>query len=222
MRTIVYDTTEDLAAGAADRLTELLGDGPVTFGLAGGSSPVETYRILRERDLPWEQVTCWLPDERWVPADAPESNAMMARTELTNHIAASLLAPDTTLDDPAASAAAYQGILAAELGDAPGVVVLGIGADGHTASLFPDTVAIEASDPGYVANWVGTFGTWRLTATAPLLQAATTLIFLASGLAKAPVLRSILVDEQPYPAGVVAAGAADVTWLLDVAAATEL
>ena len=72
MHIIISDTAEDLAEAAADHLAESLSGGPHTFGLAGGSSPIGTYRILSERDLPWGQVTCWLPDERWVPADDPD------------------------------------------------------------------------------------------------------------------------------------------------------
>ena len=222
MRIEVSDTLEGLAIAAADHLADLLAEGPQTFGLAGGSSPIATYRELRERDLGWERVTCWLPDERWVPVDDPDSNAVMARTELTDHVASRLLAPDTTLVDPAESAASYQAVLESELEAGKGIVMLGIGPDGHTASLFPDTAALEVEEAGYVANWVETHGSWRLTATVPLLQAASQLVFLVAGASKAPVLRSILVDEEPYPAGVVARAVEDVTWLLDAEAAAEL
>lgn len=222
MRIEVSETAEALAIAAADHLAELLADGPQTFGLAGGSSPADTYRRLRDRDLPWDQVTCWLPDERWVPPEDPESNALMARRELTDHVEARLIAPDTTLADPSESAAAYQRLLESEFNGGPDVVLLGIGPDGHTASLFPGTEAVDLPQPGYVANWVETLGTWRLTATTPLLQAASRVIFLAAGSAKAPVLRSILVDGDPYPARLVAEGAKDVTWLLDAEAAADL
>lgn len=222
MRIEVSDTLEGLAIAAADHLADLLAEGPQTFGLAGGSSPIATYRELRERDLGWERVTCWLPDERWVPVDDPDSNAVMARTALTDHVASRLLAPDTTLESPAESAAAYQRILESELETGQGILLLGIGPDGHTASLFPDTAALEVEEAGYVANWVEAHRSWRLTATTPLLQAAERLVFLASGSAKARVVRSILVDEKPYPAGVVARAVEDVTWLLDAEAAAEL
>lgn len=222
MQILVSDSPSDLATDAADHLAGLLSRGPQTLGLAGGSTPVETYRILRERDLPWEQVSCWLPDERWVPAHDAASNALMARTELTDHVSATLLSPDTALESPAEAAAVYQLQLEAVFGNAPGIVLLGMGADGHTASLFPDTAALGVDEPGYVANWIESLRTWRLTATAPLLSAATRLVFLVAGSAKAQVLRSILIDGEPYPAGLVAAGAQDVTWLLDAEAAADL
>ena len=216
------DTPEDLALAATDLLVDALAEAPTTFGLAGGSTPIATYGALRERDLQWGDITCWLPDERWVPPEDPMSNALMAKRELTDHVGAPLLAPDTLLANPADAAAAYQRLLESELGDRPDLVLLGMGPDGHTASLFPGTDALEASGRGYVATWVDTLGTWRLTATAPLLHAARRLVFLVSGADKAGMLRSILVDEEPLPAGLVAAGAKDVTWLLDAAAAAEL
>lgn len=222
MQIDVYDTADDLAEAAAARIAALLEATPVTLGLAGGSTPTATYRILRDRALPWEEVVCWLPDERWVPPEDPASNALMARRELTDHVPAQLIAPDTTLADPGEAAAAYERLLEAEFDDGPDVVLLGVGDDGHTASLFPGTEALDVAEPGYVANWVDGFGTWRLTATAPLLQAAEHLLYLVSGAAKAPVMRSILVDEEPFPARLVAEDSDDVSWLLDAEAAAEL
>jgi 6-phosphogluconolactonase len=143
----------------------------------------------------------------------------MARHQLTDHVPAKLIAPDTALADPAEAAAAYQRLLETEYDGGPDVVLLGVGDDGHTASLFPETAALEVDEPGYVANWVDRFGTWRLTATTPLLQASDHLIFLVSGTGKAEVMRRILIDEEPLPARTVAAGAADVTWMLDTEAA---
>ncbi len=218
----VYETPEALAAAAADRLATLLADAPVTFGLAGGSTPAATYEILRERQLPWAFVTCWLPDERWVPPEDPASNQLMARRRLTDHVPAQLIAPDTTLADPAEAAGAYQRLLESELDHGPDVVLLGVGADGHIASLFPGTEALDIDEPRYVATWVDVLGTWRLTATAPLLQRAEHLLFLVSGGTKAEAVRRILVDEEPLPATLVADGAKDATWLLDAEAASEL
>jgi len=222
MRTEVYDTPQELAVAAADKLSVLLGDVPTTFGLAGGSTPAATYQILRGRPLPWEQVTCWLPDERWVPPEDPASNALMARRQLTDHVPTQLIAPDTMLAEPTESAAAYERLLESEFEGGPDAVLLGIGADGHTASLFPGTEALGVKEPGYMANWVEGLGTWRLTATAPLLSASNQILFLVAGAAKADVMRRILVDEEPLPSRVVAEGAKDVTWLLDGAAAAEL
>jgi 6-phosphogluconolactonase len=222
MRIEIADSVEELAVVAADILAELLSGGPKTFGLAGGSTPRAAYRELRTRSVAWDQVTCWLPDERWVPPEDPGANALMARRELLDHVPARFLAPDTTLEDPNIAAEAYDLLLAAELDPVPDVVLLGMGDDGHTASLFPGTEALDVEDAGYVANWVPAFDTWRLTSTIPLLSSARQIVFLISGEAKADVLRRILVDEAPLPATHVAAGAPAVTWLLDRKSAAGL
>lgn len=222
MHVEVAESADQLAAVAAGSLARLLAATPATLGLAGGSTPVATYHVLAERDFDWAGITCWLADERWVPPDDLESNTRMVRSELTDRTGAPLIVPDTTVGSPAEAAAAYWGLLDTELADRPGVVLLGIGPDGHTASLFPGTTALEVSDATYVANWVDALGSWRLTATVPFLHTADHLVFLASGSGKAPVLREILVENAPYPAGLVAQGARDVTWLLDAEAAALL
>jgi 6-phosphogluconolactonase len=222
MRIEIADSAGELAVIAADTLAELLSGGPRTLGLAGGSTPRDTYRELRTREVPWDQVTCWLPDERWVPPEDPEANALMARRELLAHVPARFLAPDTTLDDPRIAAEAHDLLLAAELDPVPDVVLLGMGDDGHTASLFPGTEALAIDRPAYVSNWVPALGTWRLTATASLLSSARHIVFLVAGESKADVLRRIIVDHEPFPAGVVAERASKVTWLLDREAARAL
>ena len=222
MRIEIADSSEELTRLSAEVLTDLLGGGPTSFGLAGGSTPRATYRELQSRDVAWEHVTCWLSDERWVPPEDPEANALMARRELLDHVPAHLITPDTTLGDPNIAADAYELLLAAELDPAPDVVLLGMGDDGHTASLFPGTAALDIDRPGYVATWVPAMDTWRLTATVPLLASANHVVFLVAGASKAEVLRRILVDGEQLPAGVVADGAANVTWLLDREAAGKL
>ncbi len=199
-------------------------DRPTTFGLAGGSTPRKTYWLLRQLDINWNGVTCWLPDERYVPTDHADSNAAMARAELTDHVGAELLVPDTSLASATESAAAYQDELLALLGDSdPGVVMLGMGADGHTASLFPETEALTVEEPGYVANFVPELDTWRLTATTPLLQRSGLLLFLITGTAKADMVQRVIGDAEPYPIREVADGAeGEVVWILDEAAAAYL
>ena len=181
MRIEIADSAEELAVVGADVLCGLLDGGPKTFGLAGGSTPRATYRELRTRNVAWDQVTCWLPDERWVPPEDPDANALMARRELLDHVPARLLAPDTTLEDPNIAAEAHDLLLAAELDPVPDVVLLGMGDDGHTASLFPGTEALTIERSAYVANWVPALSTWRLTATASLLTSARHVVFLVAG-----------------------------------------
>jgi len=226
MRIVVKRTPEELAAEAADIvLEELTVPGPANVGLAGGSTPAAAYRLIGKAPIEWDRVTLWLGDERWVPLDDRASNTRMARAELGAAAGARLLAPDVSLGDPEQSARAYETTLAsvfASQGDAPGTVVLGLGSDGHTASLFPGTAALGAHDRSYVSNWVPALGAWRLTATVKLLAKARHVLFLVAGADKAPVVAEILDDSIAHPARLVAEGARHVTWLLDDAAASHL
>lgn len=223
MNVTVSPTQDDVAAAVADLIAAEVAAGAPTIGLAGGRTPTAAYRLLPERELDWSQVTLWLGDERWVPVDDPKSNTGMAKATFADVVGASILIPQTDLDHPAAAAAAYEAELFAALRNGtPGLVLLGMGDDGHTASLFPKTHALELTRTGYVANWVPNQETWRLTATMPLLWSARHLVFVVTGEAKAGIVSSILERGREYPAQRVAAGASQVTWLLDEAAASEL
>lgn len=221
----IYSDGEALAAAAAQRIANLVRstDRVLTIGLAGGSTPEATYRKLAESDIDWRRVVMWLGDERWVPHDHQDSNTRMARSALVDPVVGTLLAPDTAFGDPRDAAAHYADTLADALGNRrPDLVLLGIGNDGHTASLFPGTEALEATDGIYLANWVPQLDVWRLTASMPLLWSASELVFLVNGSGKAGILSRILDDEQPFPAQRVAAGARKAHWMLDEAAAAEL
>ena len=221
----VHDSPEEVAAAVAAMIAGAVTAVPTaTIGLAGGSTPRATYELLDAMPIDWSATTLWLGDERWVPADDSESNTGMVRRTLGS-AASRLVAPDYGLGDPHEAAAAYAATLserfAAENGR-PGLVLLGMGDDGHTASLFPGTAALDERSRSYVANWVEDKGVWRLTATLPLLWAAKQICFLVTGAAKAEMIRRILEDGEPLPAQQVAAGAAHVTWYLDEAAASRL
>ena len=199
----------------------------LTIGLAGGSTPAATYARLAERPIDWHRTTLWLGDERWVAADHPDANTRMVRHTLGDEGAERLLAPDSTIGDPETAAAAYDETLRQlfERWDTearPGLVLLGMGDDGHTASLFPGTAALDILDRHYVANWVGAKETWRLSATLPLLWSARKIMFIVTGEAKASMIARIIDGGEPFPAQRVAAGNAAVTWYLDEAAASRL
>jgi 6-phosphogluconolactonase len=169
----------------------------------------------------------WLGDERWVAHHHPESNVGMVRGELVDAVNGRMLAPNHGIGDPAAAAAAYEVLLRSAFidrgfGPAPDVVLLGLGEDGHTASLFPGTAALDDFTNRYVANWIEAGAAWRLTATLPLLWSASELVFIVTGEAKADVVREIIVDGVPYPARQVVASARKVTWFLDAAAGAHL
>ena len=223
----IYPSPEALAGAAADHIAGYLAEAtrPSSLGLAGGSTPRETYRRLADLRVDWSGVTMWLGDERWVPHDHPDSNTRMAREALADRVVAPLVAPETAFGEPGEAAASYSAVLSDIFCEGrPDLVLLGMGDDGHTASLFPDTAALETSSAGsmYLANWVGQKGIWRLTASMPLLWSARELMFLIQGEGKAGVLAQIIDDELPYPAQRVAAGAESVRWLVDEAAASQL
>lgn len=221
----VYDTPEDLAAGAADLIESYInGVGRhLTLGLAGGSTPAATYAELATRDIDWSLITMWLGDERWVPHDHPDSNTRMARETLVDKVVGRLLAPDTAFGDPQDAATAYSHKLEATFWEGrPDLILLGIGDDGHTASLFPETDVLDSDTNAYLANWVGAKDTWRLTASMPMLWSARELLFLVQGAGKAAVLAQIIDDGYPHPAQRVAVGGGSVRWMMDAAAASGL
>ncbi len=224
----IIDDVEALQAAAADLVADYIRAGGTDLGLAGGSTPRPVHRHLAGLDLPWTQVTLWLGDERWVPPDHEDANTRMARLTIADEVAARFVTPDTTGSDPAIAAAHYEITLRTVLDTSaagrvtPGLVMLGMGADGHTASLFPGSDALDRMDRDYVATWVAAKETWRLTMTFPALWAADRIVFLVTGADKAETVREIIDDEAPHPAQRVAAGAAAVTWLLDAAAASRL
>ena len=232
MRVRVFEGPDGIAEFAATTIACKLraAAGRVTFGLAGGSTPRTTYTRLLQEEVDWSLVDAWVADERWVAPDHPDNNMRMARDILLDRVPARAHpVPWSTEFEPAEAAHRYEQTLVDILPDVNGVphpdlVLLGIGEDGHTASLFPETAALEVTDRWFVANWVSDKDAWRLTATLSLLHAARDIIFLASGGSKAAPLARILQgdDQPPLPARLVLEGAADVTWLIDRAAAAEL
>lgn len=221
----VYPNPQHLAVEAADYVAAFIDKTArqVTLGLAGGRTPAAAYRHLADRKLDWGNVVMWLGDERWVPHDHEDSNTRMAHETLVDRVVGRLIAPDTAFGDPSDAATAYSETLTKVFLDGrPDLVLLGIGDDGHTASLFPGTDALEAESAVYVANWVANKDTWRLTATMATLWQARELVFLVQGESKAAILAQILDNEHPYPAQRVAAGASRVRWLIDEAAASRL
>ena len=226
MRLEVFPDAEALAEGAADRIAELLAaaEGPTNIGLAGGTTPEATYLRLRERPVVWERVDVWLSDERWVPKDHPDSNGRMAQEALLKGFPARFhrprWAPWMTADDAAAH---YEAELRAIFPDgSPDIVLLGMGADGHVASLFPGTEAMEEDRRWFVANFVSMLDSWRLTATLKLLHSAKHLLFLISGAEKAASLANALGKESVLPARLAAEGDGEVVFFVDQAAAAQL
>ena len=223
MELVVYDTPEAVAKGSARRVADYVNGARsdrVTVGLAGGSTPRATYGELRAFDVRWDRVDAWLSDERWVDHDHPRCNGLMAVETLMDHVPARFHRPPwSELLEPADAAAYYEAEIRSIVGDnRPDLILLGMGEDGHTASLFPNTKALEESSRWIVANHVPQLGEDRLTATYPLLWSAGLICVLVVGENKAVALRDSLQGNTP--AGRVGEGEAQVEWHVDKAAAS--
>ena len=222
----VFEDRNAIAGHVADLISERARSGSMTLGLAGGSTPADTYRELGRRHVDWPNVRLWLSDERWVPHDHADCNGGTALDLLPAEAGRRLVRPRySAYLQPEDSAAHYE----AELrlmhdGRNPDMVLLGMGTDGHTASLFPGTTALDApADRWFVANHVPQLDTWRLTATPSLLQRATVVVVLVAGSDKADVLHDVLEGpDRTYPIQLLREAAGDVTFVCDEAAASQL
>jgi 6-phosphogluconolactonase len=199
-------SAEDLARQTAEQVASridlaLAERDRAQIALAGGETPKASYLRLGQEHLPWERVDVLLGDERWVPADDPASNARMIRETLLSQDlgrSAAFHPVPTGESTPEASAEAYGCVLAGLGGGAiPSfdVILLGLGDDGHTASLFPGSPALTVTDRS-VAVGEGK-GLPRITLTAPVLCAARQVIFLVSGAGKRQALERLLDPQEP-------------------------
>jgi 6-phosphogluconolactonase len=232
----VYDTPEELAQTAAHefaaRAAEAIGErGRFAVVLAGGSTPRATYMILARdyRDtIDWKEVHVFFGDERSVPPDDDDSNYKMARESLLDHVPLGSVHRMQGELPPDEAAEAYDQELRDFFGpeDLPrfDLILLGTGDDGHTASLFPETSALEVHDRWVVANPVLKLETIRITLTVPVINAARAVYFLVAGEGKAVPVAEILEgdpDPREYPASLIQP-ANGPTWMLDHAAASGL
>ncbi|MEP7015989.1 MAG: 6-phosphogluconolactonase [Verrucomicrobiota bacterium] len=194
------------------------------LALSGGNTPRPVYAELARtmRDFPWEKILITFGDERCVPPDDDQSNYRMARE--------SLLAPAGVPDksvirmrgeiDPQLAAQECQdqlGLLATQRGEQiyrHDLILLGLGDDGHTVSLFPGTAALEETNRRVVANFVPKLDTWRLTFTLPLINQARHVCFLVNAAKHADLVESVLKGDQQFPASRVNPSAGDLTWII--------
>jgi len=206
--------------------------GRFAVALAGGSTPRGLYQRLarppRRERVDWDRVELFWGDERAVPPDHPNSNFAMARATLLDAVP---VAPERIhrmegeRADLDAAARDYEAALARVLGAPPGgpppaldLVLLGLGADGHTASLFPGTAVLAERHRWVAAVRVPQLETSRLTLTFVVLNAARAVLFLVAGEAKA----AAVADVTALPAGLVRPSSGDLAWYLDAAAASRL
>jgi 6-phosphogluconolactonase len=208
----VFDDAEDLAQAAA---RTILQSGAKTIGLTGGSTPKRLYEILSE-SLP-QGVTWVLIDERYVPLDDPQSNAaMIEKTLFARGIPERWLRFKTELNDPALTARVFEEEWRALAIDQLDLLLLGCGDDGHTASLFPGTPVLDVQDRIAAEVFVPRLDQWRVTLTMPVLRAATLRMVLATGAAKADVIRDVREGAQ-HPVALATNGL-ESWWFVDRAA----
>ena len=205
--------------------------GRCAIALAGGGTPKPLYEALSTQDLPWEKVHVFWGDERYVPADHPDSNQGMARSAWLDKVdipAANIHPMPTDGATPAADAEKHEAQLREFFGTAVGefphfdVILLGIGDDAHTASLFPHTDALQVKDRLVTVG--NKDGQPRITFTAPLINHAHCVIFLVAGASKRPALAQIFApdaDDLTYPARLIQPQG-ELWWLLDESAGQEL
>jgi 6-phosphogluconolactonase len=209
----VFDNAEELAQAAARTIRQ---SGAKAIGLTGGSTPKRLYELLAG-DLP-RDVTWVLVDERYVPMDDPQSNAaMIERTLFARGVPERWLRFRTELNDPAATARVFEEEWRALGIETLDLVLLGCGDDGHTASLFPGTPVLDVADRVASEVYVPRLEQWRVTLTLPVLRAATQRLVLATGAAKANVIREVREGAQ-HPVALATNGL-EGWWLVDREAA---
>jgi 6-phosphogluconolactonase len=234
----VYGDAEQLASAAAELFVEVASEsisarGHFRVALSGGSTPRRVYELLattafRSR-VDWDHVDIFSGDERYVPADDRDSNYQMTYEALLRHVpvpAANIHRVPTEISPPRAAAGAYEEDIRQCFRDSVSVpqfdlVYLGLGTNGHTASLFPHSQALQETSRLVLADFVAEVNTWRISMSAPLLNHGRTVAFLIVGEEKAEVLREVLLgprDPERLPAQLIAPEGT-LLWLVDQAAA---
>ena len=249
----IYRDPEELALKAARRFARLadqyvIGCGRFAVTLSGGSTPKAMFEVLAAEPflntVPWSSIYFFWGDERCVPPDHPDSNYRMTWEALLSKVPVppeNIFRIPAELPDPGRAAEEYSATLTAFFLAGPGatrtgtaplssvprfdLVFLGMGPDGHTASLFPHTTALQAGERIAVANYVEKFKTHRITLTAATINNARNVTFLAAGEDKTETLKNVLEGSyQPdvYPSQLIRPRNGTLLWLVDEAAARLL
>jgi len=235
----ILNTPADLFLAAAEEFAALAAQavqshGRFTVALSGGSTPKSLYSLLASGsipDIPWDKTFLFFGDERFVPPDHPDSNyRMVHETGLFSKVFNDqVFRVPTEEKDPDIAARDYEQTLQKFFNLKPGefprfdLILLGLGPDGHTASLFPGTAALNEKNRVVVANWVEKFHSYRITFTLPVLNHAACDMFLVSGKDKADMVRQVLVDKNAdLPSQKVHPEDGRLLWLLDAAAGCGL
>lgn len=235
----VYKDPETLLPALADFVVEeakrsVQQHGKFSFVLSGGSSPKKLFELLASdawrSKIEWKKVFFFFGDERYVPADHPDSNFLMSKKALFDplNIASSQVFRMNTDLEPAAAAQAYEEALKTYFDGKPvrfDLVLLGLGDNSHTASLFPHTSVLREKKAMVKEIYVDEVKMFRITLSAPCINQAAHIAFLVYGASKAEAVRHILEDErniEEYPAQLIRPANGELHWFLDEAAAAQL
>lgn len=234
---ILKTATELFEAAAAEFAAQasaaVRARGRFTVALSGGSTPRTLYSLLATKpNIPWDKICIFWGDERHVPPDQPESNYHMANEALLSKVPVpveNIFRIHAEEKDATAAALQYEQTLKDFFHLSPGefprfdLILLGVGPDGHTASLFPDTSALNETKRLVVSNWVPKFQTDRITFTLPVLNAAACVMFLLRGADKASTLHEVLENSSAdLPSQKVRPANGKLIWLVDEPAARTL
>lgn len=237
----VWPTPAEVAPGAAELFASAASTAAEAHGVAriavsGGTTPKVMFALLADRNapyfarVPWGKLHLFWVDERCVPPDDAESNYRMTNEAMLSKVplpAAQIHRMKGELA-PEVAASEYEAAIRGEFGLSDpmfDLVLLGMGDDGHTASLFPHTQALHAEAPLVVANHVPQKDTWRVTLTWPVIDRARQVAFLIEGAGKAQVLEDVLLgayDPESKPSQLIRPDSGKLTFLLDAAAAAKL
>lgn len=235
----VSENTAELSKDLADRIVKLIeatlaGQDRFTFVLSGGSTPKALYALLSgspySENIPWEKVHFFWGDERAVPFEDERNNAKMCYDQLLNkvNVPAENIHIMRTDISPEESAVAYEKVLKSYFKDDEATfdfVLLGMGDDGHTLSLFPGTEVVHESEAWTSAFFLQAQDMYRITLTAPVVNAAKYVAFMATGAGKAETLKSVLEGDQnldKFPSQIIQPVNGELHWFVDEAAAAQL
>jgi 6-phosphogluconolactonase len=231
----IYPSSKQLFEACAEQFIKIAHDaiqhrGQFTVALPGGATPRGLYTELKNNyateDI-WRECYFFVSDERIVALDNPESNMGLAMHTFLNSLpiqARHLFPVITHMEFPELAARDYEMRIHSQVGKEGhfDLIMLGLGDDGHTASLFPDSKALTEDSRWVVENWVEKLHTWRITFTFPLINKARNVIFLVQGENKANIVADIYEERKEYPASMVAPEAGQVHWFMDKKAGNEL
>jgi 6-phosphogluconolactonase len=229
----ILTSKEDLARAAAEHFARTSSEvvaqkGFFTVALSGGSTPRALYELLADQfidQIPWPNIHFYWSDERHVPPDHPDSNYRIANEAMLSRVPVLPTNVHRVISENRAADAArdYEDTIKQISADPRlDLILLGLGTDGHTASIFPGSEVLHETKRLVAAPWVEKLNTFRITMTLPLLNNGASVVFLVSGAEKAQIVKEALEGPEKYPAQAVKPRNGELIWMLDQDAAKDL